>query len=50
MNVHVKPKSIADSGSCGATVLIYSLDHETILGPYYINCNETLSIPIDERE
>ena len=50
MNVQVKPKSIADTGSCGATIYIYSLDHETILGPYYVNCGETLTVPIDERE
>ena len=48
--IQVKPGNAADSGSCGASVIIYSLDHQTILGPYFVSCGETVTVPIDERE
>lgn len=51
-------KKIKVLGSCGsvnkttcqATVYAYSLDLQTILGPYTLNEGQTLSIDIDERE
>ena len=48
--INVKPGIASDSGSCGASVIVYSLDLQTILGPYFVSCGETLTVPIDERE
>jgi len=50
IKITVKPGCLTDSTSCFATVIVYSLDHQTILGPFQVNCGETLTIPIDERE
>ena len=48
VNVHVK--SVFGSQGCQATVWVYSLDQTTILGPYTVNCDETLVVQIDERD
>ena len=50
INVHPKPLQSTDSSSCFCIVLIYSLDKQDVLGPYTVNCSETLTVPIDERE
>ena len=50
MNIKVQCSGTSLSPSCQATVWIYSLDGQTILGPYIVNGGETLSVSIDERE
>ena len=50
LNVKVQCGGIALSGTCQATVWVYSLDGQTVLGPYTVNGGETLTVPIDERE
>jgi hypothetical protein len=37
-------------GDCLISVYFYSLDHTTVLGPYCMGCNQTLTVPLDERE
>jgi hypothetical protein len=37
-------------GNCQATVWVYSLDGTTILGPFYVNGGDVLSVPIDDRD
>lgn len=48
--VNVQVRSGSDNGPCDATVWIYTLDRTTILGPYNVNCGETLTVEIDDRE
>jgi len=48
MNVVVRSGDSQDS--CQATVWIYSLDEQDILGPYNVSCEELLSVEIDERD
>jgi hypothetical protein len=31
-------------------VWVFSIDQVTILGPFYLGCNQTLEVPIDDRE
>lgn len=35
---------------CEAKGWVYSLDGLTVLGPFTLGCNETISVEIDERE
>lgn len=48
--VHVRITSASGSHQCQAMVWVYSLDHTTLLGPFIVNCGETLTVEIDERE
>jgi len=48
MNVQIRPKVL--TGTCSATVWVYSLDRTTILGPYDIVSGQVLSVEIDDRE
>jgi hypothetical protein len=48
MHIRVKPKG--GTQLCQATVWVYSLDQSTILGPFTVNCGETLAVEIDDRE
>ena len=48
--VNVEVRIPAINQDCQATVWIYTLDYTTVLGPYTVNCNEPLSIPVDDRE
>ncbi len=50
MNVKVKCVGITSSATCQATVWIYSLDGQTVFGPYTVNGGETLTVEIDDRE
>ncbi len=50
IKIHIIPSLKSDSIPCFAEVTIYSLDHQTVLGPYTVNCGETLSVEIDDRE
>ncbi len=50
IKVTVKPGNMADTIACYANVIVYSADRLTILGPFLVNCGETLTVPIDERE
>jgi len=50
INIHIKTTNKSDSIPCFAEVTIYSLDHQDVLGPYTVNCGETLSVEIDNRE
>jgi hypothetical protein len=43
---HMTPDTIRNM----ITVYVYSLDGTTILGPFYVTSDTTLTIPIDERE
>jgi hypothetical protein len=47
--IHLKSGSTENTG-CQATVWIYSLDQTSILGPFIMNCGETLVVGIDDRE
>ena len=49
-HVHIAHANNPDTTSCYAEVTIYSLDHQDVLGPYTVNCEETLSVEIDDRE
>jgi hypothetical protein len=49
VKVTIKPGMCTDTTTCYAEVLVYSTDHQTILGPYIVYCGETLTVPIDER-
>ena len=48
--IHVVAKPSGNTHRCEATVWIYSLDGKTTLGPYTIECGETLTVEIDDRE
>jgi hypothetical protein len=50
MNIKVQCGGIALIATCQATVWVYSLDGQTVLGPYTVNGGETLTVPIDDRE
>jgi hypothetical protein len=47
--MHLKSSSVGYT-NCEATVWVYNLDQNTVLGPYTVNCGETLTVEIDERE
>jgi hypothetical protein len=49
VNIHLKSGS-AGNTNCEATVWVYNLDQNTVLGPYTVNCGETLNVEIDDRE
>jgi hypothetical protein len=38
-----------DSTECICTVYVYSLDGQTKLGPFIVNCGESLTVEIDDR-
>ena len=40
----------SNMGECSATIWVYSLDGKTRLGPYTVNCGETLYVDIDDRD
>jgi hypothetical protein len=40
----------ASAVECTATVYVYSLDGQNVLGPFTVHCNETLVVGIDSRE
>ena len=48
VNVHIR-SAISDP-NCQATVWVYSLDQTTVLGPFTVNCGETLTVAIDDGE
>ena len=50
INVWVQCNGSGFVGTCQATVWIYSLDGQTVFGPYTVYGGETLTIPIDDRE
>jgi len=50
MDVRVNCSGVSSNGKCQATVWVYSLDGETILGPYTVNGGDVLSVPIDDRD
>ncbi len=50
IKIHVSSPQKNDTTSCFANVMVYSLDLQDALGPFHIDCGETLSVPIDERE
>jgi len=50
MNIKVQCVGGKNLGTCQATVWVYSLDGQTILGPYTVYGGEILSVPIDDRE
>jgi hypothetical protein len=47
--IHVD-QTIPDSGTNVVTVYVYSLDGETVLGPYYLTGNSTIYVEIDDRD
>ena len=49
INVHIHHKNLLDTSFCSAVVYIYSFDLEDKLGPFTVNCGETLIQEIDER-
>ena len=50
MNVIIHGVEVPYSDTCKATVWVYSLDRNDILGPYTLYNEETLSVGIDDRE
>src|ERR1035437_465437 len=48
VHVHFISASL-DQLSCEATVVVYSLDGTTFLGPFTVSCGQTLDVNIDER-
>lgn len=42
--------AIPEQTDCEATVLVYSLDGTSILGPFIVSCGQTLDVNIDERD
>lgn len=48
-HIHLNSSSLGNE-DCSATVWVYSLDQTTVLGPFQVNCGETLVVEIDERE
>jgi hypothetical protein len=48
LNIESKPLSLGES-ECGITVWVYTLDRQTILGPYSLSCDDVLSVEIDDR-
>ena len=48
-HIHLNSSSLGNE-DCSATVWVYSLDQTTVLGPFQVNCGETLIVEIDERE
>jgi hypothetical protein len=48
VNVHIR-SAISDP-NCQATVWVYSLDQTTVLGPFTVDCGETLTVAIDDGE
>jgi len=46
IHIRIHPKTL-ETDSCYGTVWIYSLDGQIVLGPYSLNCGETLSVQID---
>jgi hypothetical protein len=48
IHVSIKPKN--GTQLCQATVWIYTLDQSAVLGPFTVNCGETLTVEIDDRE
>ncbi|MFH1160083.1 MAG: hypothetical protein V1733_03950 [bacterium] len=47
--MNIKAKGTDGQTPCQATVWVYSLDERDILGPYTVDCEETLPVEIDER-
>jgi hypothetical protein len=43
-------RRIPGISDCHAHVWIYSLDGVDTLGPYFVQCGETLTVEIDERD
>ena len=50
IKIHVSSPQNNDTSSCFANVMVYSLDMQDALGPFHVDCGETLTVPIDERE
>jgi hypothetical protein len=48
LDVQVQSPTISTVSPC-ATIWVYSLDRQTILGPYTLDNSDILSVPIDER-
>lgn len=39
-----------DTLDCSFTAYFYSIDGQSRLGPYTVQCGETLTVPLDDRE
>lgn len=48
--INVQIQGRAETGSCEATVWVYSLDQSTILGPFALSCGSLLTVEIDDIE
>jgi hypothetical protein len=48
VNIHVQCPTTSSDSLC-AEVWVFSLDEKNILGPYYEDNNDVLSVPIDDR-
>jgi hypothetical protein len=49
VNIHLKSGPVTDT-NCVATVWVYRLDQSAVLGPFTVNCGETLVVGIDDGE
>ena len=49
VHVHVDPILNGIPG-CDATVWVYTLDATTVLGPFTVDCEQTLDVNIDDRD
>lgn len=48
--ITVKMRQVSQPCDYSATIWFYSLDQTTILGPYTLQCGESMRVEIDERE
>ena len=50
MNIKVTHTVASLNGTFQATVWVYSLDKQTIIGPFTVYVGDVLSVPIDDRD
>jgi hypothetical protein len=48
LNIQTKPLT-TELQDCSATVWIFTLDRQTVLGPYTVSCDDILSMDIDSN-
>ena len=48
--INVQIKTRTETGSCDATIWVYSIDQNSILGPFALSCGSILTVEIDDRE
>jgi hypothetical protein len=49
LNIQSKPNG-NEPAECGITVWVFTLDRQTVLGPYSMGCEDNLCVDIDDNE